>query len=146
MVSSTFCGSSDKASAQGLCRKMRGPFLAYAMLGTVVTAFHKHETPCFGVCMMGKGFGNQSNKKPAASGDSNKVAVPSSTPPKNPAVGELPEDSFSQFPPLTPEQQSTLVGAKGGDRGMPTEVSPTAHLFMFRSVATFHISAWAGSC
>lgn len=106
---------------------MRCSIFAFSMLGTVVRA-RNHETPCFGWYMMGKGFGNQSNKKPAtASVVSNKVAVPS-TPRKIPAVGELPEDSFSQFPPLTPEQRSTLVGAKGGDRGLPTEVSKVSHL------------------
>lgn len=66
--------------------------------------------------MMAKGFGNQSDRKV-----SDKVAVPS-LPPKVPAVGELPEDSFSQFPPLTPEQQRTLVSAKGGGPGLPAEV------------------------
>lgn len=100
---------------------MRCHVLVYVMLRTAVTAFHYYDaTPCFGVCMMGKGFGNQSNKKPAPTAvPTNKVA---STQTAVPAVGELPEDSFSQFPPLTPEQQRTLVGAKGGQRGLPTEV------------------------
>ncbi len=97
-------------------------FIGYLLFGTHVAAYHSsyHQTKtssCFGVCMMAKGFGNQSNRKV-----SEKVAVPS-PPSKVPAVGELPEDSFSQFPPLTPEQQRTLVGAKGGGgRGLPPEV------------------------
>lgn len=95
-------------------------FMGYVLFGTHVAAYHSNShqtTPCFGVCMMAKGFGNQSNRKV-----SDKVAVPS-PPPKVPAVGELPEDSFSQFPPLTPEQKRTLVGATGGGRGLPAEVS-----------------------
>lgn len=135
------CGK-DNASEKGLCQKMRCSMLAYVMFGTAVTAFHNHETPCFGVCMMGKGFG-KSNNKPSTTAVvvSNKVAVPSSTPKKSPAVGELPEDSFSQFPPLTLEQQSTLVGAKGGGRGLPTEVSPTTLMLQCVGGSTASTSA-----
>lgn len=79
-------------------------------------AFHCHRGT---MRMMAKGFGNQSDRKqkPLSS-----QAVSPPPAPKSPSVGDLPEDDFSQFPPLTPEQQKSLVGARGGGKGLPAEV------------------------
>jgi len=93
--------------------------LGYVVIVTNVTAlvaFHGH-----GVHMMAKGFGNQSDRKQRPL--SSKVVVPPPAP-KSPDVGDLPDDAFSQFPPLTPEQQKSLVGARGGEKGLPEEVRP----------------------
>lgn len=96
--------------------------VACIVLGQGVTALHdrNHHT-CLGFSSMhmgGGGFGKESKQRmPTA------VAVPSSTP-KQPVAGagELPDDAFAQFPPLTAEQQSSLRKAKGGGQGLPQEV------------------------
>eukprot|EP00903_Cladosiphon_okamuranus_P008572 g8223.t1 len=85
-------------------------------------SFHHHH----GVRMMAaKGFGNQSNKiEPVSSPKaSSKVDVAAPLAPKRPSVGDLPEDAFSQFPPLTEQQKKTLVGVQqGAGSGIPSEV------------------------
>lgn len=100
--------------------KMWHSMLAYTVMVTHVTmAFHHHGVRM----MMAKGFGSQSDRKQQTP-VSSKVVVPPPTP-KSPVVGDLPEDAFSQFPPLSPEKQKTLVGAQvGGGKGLPAEVSP----------------------
>lgn len=79
--------------------------------------------------MVGFGQGNNGREargtKPAA-----KTAVekqPTLEPPMLTA-GQLPDDAFSQFPPLSAQQQSTLQDAQdvldgGGLTGLPSEAS-----------------------
>lgn len=98
---------------------MRHFCFGYVVMVTNVTmAFQDHGVRM----MMAKGFGNQSDKKPTSTPVSSKVVVPPPAP-KSAAVGDLPEDSFSQFPPLTSEQRKTLVGVQRGGKGLPAEVS-----------------------
>ncbi|CAM9615876.1 unnamed protein product [Scytosiphon promiscuus] len=89
------------------------PFVVWIMLGQGAMAFQSHNHQ---IKMGGGGFGKGSKRIPA-------VAVPSSVP-KQPSAGagELPEDAFAQFPPLTAQQQGSLRKAGAGGEGLPQEV------------------------
>lgn len=73
---------------------------------------------------MQQGFGKQSQSKTPAKLKTPAKAPPPAVPKQTPVrAGELPEDAFSQFPPLTPEQKQTLQKARGGKAtDFPVEV------------------------
>ncbi|CAN0085524.1 unnamed protein product [Ectocarpus sp. 6 AP-2014] len=74
---------------------------------------------------MQQGFGKQSQSKTPAKLKTPAKAPPPAVPKQTPVrAGELPEDAFSQFPPLTQEQKQTLEKAPGGKAtDFPVEVA-----------------------
>lgn len=88
--------------------------------------------PCFSLNMVGFGSPRQSRKKSVV-----KTPVKAAPPvdkaplPKAPAVaGELPHDAFSQFPPLSPQNQASLRKVDGENN----ELTPEASQFMNKRV------------
>lgn len=121
---------------------MQCMIFVFIALAPGVTAFCKNHgrSTCFALNMVG--FGNQSNRRQQESTKTKpplKSVAEKQTTPKPPlSAGELPEDAFSQFPPLSAQQQSTLQNAKdalaSGDctTGLPAEVSMIVHVHSSR--------------
>lgn len=120
---------------------MRCFLLACTVLSLHPTHQSRHQ-PCFGLTMM-VGFG-QSNRR---SQDTTKAkaaakaagAKPSAESKATVAAGDLPEDAFLQFPPLSALQQSTLQRAEDALTAtrcgaLPPEVSHLASLPLYFQV------------
>lgn len=115
---------------------MRSFFFVCIALAPGVAGFCQNyqnhgRSACFALNMVG--FGNQSNRRqqePTKTKQPLRPVAEKQPTPKPPLnAGELPEDAFSQFPPLSAHQQSTLQSAKDalasghGTTGLPAEVS-----------------------
>lgn len=128
------CGRGYKGTASDMAMysRMRNViFVCIALApGTTAALYQTHRrssNTCFALNMVG--FGNQSNRRQQQEATKIKPQplkpVAESKPPLT--AGELPEDAFSQFPPLSAQQQSTLQKAKDAlppkdGTGLPAEV------------------------
>lgn len=103
--------------------------LAWALSRDYDLLSHK---PCFSLNMVGFGSPRQSRKKPAVKTPVKAAPPVDKTPlPNAPTVaGELPHDAFSQFPPLSPQNQASLRKVDGENN----ELTPEASQFMKKRV------------
>lgn len=125
----------DSQSNMTMHLNIRSFFFVCIALAPGVAGFYQNyqnhgRSTCFALNMVG--FGNQSNRRHQESETKSPpkpVAEKQPTPKPPLNAGELPEDAFSQFPPLSAHQQSTLESAKDalasgdGRTGLPAEVS-----------------------
>lgn len=131
-----------------LLSAMRFSFVPCVALASGVLAFHPNQQtrrPCFALNMIARGFGPP--KPPGKRTKAAKVPVAQAIAQKPPALkppvaaGELPDDAFSQFPPLPRDEQDTLRKADGDGTGFPPEASSTNcnmdHLCNIRNLNTY---------
>lgn len=128
------CGRGYKGTTRGMAMHSRMRhiiFVCIALAPGVAAAFYQthgsSSNTCFALSMVG--FGNQSNRRQQQAATKTKPLPPKPVAEAKPPLtaGELPDDAFSQFPPLSAQQESTLQKAEdalpsGDGTGLPAEV------------------------
>ena len=81
--------------------------------------------PCFSLNMVGFGPPRQAGKSTANKTpvDARSPVEKTSQPVVPAAAGELPHDAFSQFPPLSPQNQASLQKVDGDSNKLTSEAS-----------------------
>lgn len=120
-----YCSRRETYIGREIVSKMRCSVLLACIALTPGVAFNPNNQARL---RMQQGFGKQAQSKTPAKLKTPAKAPPPAVPKQTPVrAGELPEDAFSQFPPLTPEQKQTLQKAPGGKAtDFPVEVREDA--------------------